>query len=102
MARKTNLAHVEDCIFLLDYLGIEGAERYVFGIRFKKMDYNIRIIAGKRAVTRGAERVCLSVQGHTNPKSPYPREISADYMPPNMELLFRDLILNRSILMTQT
>lgn len=102
MARKTNLDHVEDTIFLLDYLGIYGAERYVYGIRFKKKDYSIRIIASKRAVTRGIERICLSVSGHTNHASPYPREIAADYMPPSMEILMRDLVINRSLLETQS
>lgn len=102
MARKTNLDHVDDTIFLLDYLGVYGVEKYVYGLRFKKMDYNIRIIASKRAVTQGRERICLSVNGHVNHKSPYPRDIVAEYMPPNMEILIRDLIHSKAILENQS
>jgi len=95
--RKSYLEHVEDTLFLLAYFGIPGAHKYVFGVRIQSPHYNIRVIASKRYVTGGERKVCLVVAVFPDRKSTYAKDIRAEYMPPHMELLIRDLILNLSL-----
>jgi hypothetical protein len=93
-ARKTYLDHVDDTLFLLGYFGISGATRYVFGVRLQSPGFSIRVIASKRYVTQGEQKICLVVAVYPDRKSTYAKDIRAEYMPPYMELLIRDLILN--------